>query len=74
MPTSRLSSKGQVTLPKEVRKALGIEKGDLISYEVQDKVVILKKVEPFDLAFHGAVAETLEEWDSPEDEEAFGDL
>jgi AbrB family looped-hinge helix DNA binding protein len=74
MPFSRITSKGQVTLPKEVREALDLGKGDLLAYEIQDKVAILKKVEPFDWAFHGAVAETLEEWESPEDEEAFGDL
>lgn len=74
MPTSRVTSKGQVTLPKEVRDALEIRQGDVLAYEVQDKAVILKKVEPFDWAFHGAVAETLEEWNTPEDEEAFGDL
>jgi AbrB family looped-hinge helix DNA binding protein len=74
MPISRITSKGQVTLPKEVREALDLDKGDLLAYEIQDKVAILKKVEPFDLAFHGAVAETLEEWNSPEDEEAFDDL
>jgi hypothetical protein len=29
---------------------------------------------PFDAAYHAAVSETLEEWASPEDEEAFRDL
>ncbi len=74
MPLSRVTSKGQVTLPKEIRKALGIRQGDLLAYEIKDKMAIIRKVEPFDLAFHGAVAETLEEWNSPADEEAFGDL
>lgn len=71
---SRMTSKGQVTLPKEVREALDLGKGDLLAYEIQRKVVILKKVGPFDWAFHGAVAETLEEWERPEDEEDFGEL
>jgi hypothetical protein len=37
-------------------------------------VVYLKRVEPFDVAFHQALAQTLSEWASDEDEEAFGAL
>ena len=29
---SRLTSKGQVTIPKEIRDALGLEAGDLVSF------------------------------------------
>jgi len=36
--------------------------------------VILKRVEPFDAAFHQALSASLDEWDSPEDDEAFRDL
>ena len=71
---SRLSTKGQVTIPADLRRAIGIEPGDIVAYELQGKSVKLKKVEPFDAAYHAAVAETLEEWNSPEDEEAFNDL
>jgi len=71
---SKLSTKGQVTIPADLRKAIGIEPGDIVTYELQGKSVKLKRVEPFDAAYHAAVAETLEEWNSPEDEEAFNDL
>ncbi len=74
MLASKLSSKGQVTIPKEVREKVGLEPGDLVAYEVQDGVVTLKRVEPFDAAFHRAVTETLDEWATPEDDEAFRDL
>lgn len=74
MKASKLSSKGQVTIPKEVRKAIGLKPGDLVSYDVQDGIVILQRAEPFDSAFHAALSSTLEEWGSPEDEEAFRDL
>jgi hypothetical protein len=30
--------------------------------------------ERFDRAFHAALAETLDEWDTPEDDETFRDL
>lgn len=34
MPISRVTSKGQVTIPSEVRKALDIEQGDDLLFEV----------------------------------------
>ena len=71
---SKLSTKGQVTIPADLRKAISIEPGDILTYELQGKSVKLRKVEPFDAAYHAAVAGTLEEWNSPEDEEAFNDL
>ena len=74
MNVSKISIKGQVTIPANIRKAMGVEPGDLIAYELQGKAVKLKKIESFDAAFHSAIAETLEEWNSPEDDEAFNDL
>ncbi len=74
MHVSKLSSKGQVTIPLEIRKAMGIKPGDLIAYELQGEFVKLKRITPFDSAFHSAISETLQEWNSPEDEEAFNDL
>ncbi len=74
MEYSKLSSKGQVTIPKAVREELGLEPGDLVAYVVRDGAVRLKRVEPFDAAYHAAISEALEEWASPEDDEAFGDL
>ena len=74
MHVSKLSTKGQVTIPIEIRKALGIKPGDLVAYELQDQYLRLRRITPFDAAFHSAVSETLEEWNSPEDEEAFNDL
>ncbi|MEA2604040.1 MAG: hypothetical protein QOF89_5032 [Acidobacteriota bacterium] len=42
--------------------------------EIGDEEVVLKRVEPFDAVFHAALSTMLEEWNSPEDEEAFRDL
>jgi len=74
MRTSRLSSKGQVTIPKEIRDALDLVAGDRVGYELEDGTVRLRRIDPFDLAFHDSLADTLDEWASPEDEEAFRDL
>jgi AbrB family looped-hinge helix DNA binding protein len=72
---SKLSSKGQVTIPKEVRESLGLEPGDFVTYEIADNdSAILRRVGPYDASFHLAVSDTLEEWGSDEDDEAFRDL
>jgi AbrB family looped-hinge helix DNA binding protein len=71
---SRLSSKGQVTIPAAVRAKLHLEPGDTVIYDVEDERAVLRRAEPFDIAYHAALSDTLDEWASPEDEEAFGDL
>lgn len=74
MLTSRLSAKGQVTIPKEVRVELELGPGDLVGYEVREGLVVLRRLDPFDRAFHAALSDTLDEWNTPEDDEAFRDL
>ncbi len=71
---SKLSAKGQITIPGDLRKAVGIEPGDIIAYELEGRTIKLKRIDPIDAAYHAAIAETLEEWSSPQDEEAFNDL
>jgi len=74
MLVSKISQKGQVTIPKKIREALRAKPGDMIEYEVQGNIVVLRRAGPFDRAFHAALSDTLTEWSSPEDEEAFRDL
>lgn len=71
---SRVSSKGQVTLPKRVREAIGVGPGDSVAYDVGPGGVTLRRLEPIDLAFHAALQATLVEWGSKEDDEAYADL
>ncbi|MXX11178.1 MAG: AbrB/MazE/SpoVT family DNA-binding domain-containing protein [Nitrospira sp. SB0677_bin_15] len=74
MNVSKLSAKGQVTLPRKVRERLGAKPGDLIGYEMKNGVVTLRRLLPFDAAFHAALSTTMDEWTTPEDDEAFRDL
>ena len=40
MPSATITSKGQVTIPKEVRQVLGLEVGDRLAFEVRDDGVV----------------------------------
>ena len=71
---SRLSGKGQVTIPVEIREKLALAPGDVIVYEVEGDRAFLRRGEPLDLAFHAALSHSLDEWASEEDEDAFRDL
>ncbi len=74
MLASKLSSKGQVTIPKEVRETVGLKPGDMVAYEVKNGVISLTRINPYDAAFHAALSDTVDEWATPEDDEAFRDL
>ena len=44
---SRVSSKGQVTIPKSVREALGLKPLDRITFEARDGEAIVRPVRSF---------------------------
>ena len=73
--TSRLTSKGQATIPKAIRKELHLGAGDQISFQVRDGRVEIKRLAPLDVEFAKAQEAGLEtEWATAEDEAAYGDL
>jgi len=39
MPSATLTSKGQITIPKEVREALGVDTGDRVEFVAEEKGV-----------------------------------
>lgn len=72
---SRITSKGQITIPKAVRVALGLLDGDLVTFSIEDDQAILRKVvQQAEPAAGGAVGTDLTEWASPADEDAYRDL
>lgn len=68
---SRVSSKSQTVLPRDVRERLGIRAGDRLRYRIGRGGITIEKAEaetgddPF---------ATFTEWSSPDDEEAFSGL
>lgn len=52
---ARVTSKGQVTLPKAVRDALGIKQGDEVVFRVEGRRAVLARTPDF-LSLAGTVA------------------
>ena len=51
MITAKVTSKGQITLPKAVREKLGVQPGEDVGFEEKDDLLIISKVvtkSPFD--------------------------
>lgn len=71
---AKITSKAQTTVPKEVRKALGVKPGDTLVYRIAKGKVTLARAEPLDRAYLKAVESTLSEWASEEDAAAYDDL
>jgi len=72
--TSKLTQKYQTTIPAPVRKLLHLQAGDAVAFDIEDHVVHLRKARTVDLAFAQSLEGTLNEWNSPADDEAYHDL
>ncbi len=51
MITAKVTSKGQVTIPKKIRDRLGVSPGEGVGFEEKDGVMLIKKavtMSPFD--------------------------
>lgn len=72
---AKITSKGQTTIPREIRAALKVGPGDYLAWDVgPDGVARVRRVRPFDLEYLRAVEVTLDEWSSAADEAAYREL
>lgn len=74
MHISRITAKGQTTIPVSIRKAAHLKAGDTLAFEIKGDHVIVRKINSPDDAYLKGVEEMLNEWSSPEDEEAWNAL
>jgi AbrB family looped-hinge helix DNA binding protein len=75
LAVSKVTSKYQTTVPKPVREALYLDKGDALIFEIaEDGTVTLRKAVSRDKAFADALTSQLSEWASADDDEAYRDL
>jgi len=72
---TKITSKGQTTIPKDIRAALKVGPGDLLAWELgPDGTATVRRVQPLDLEYLRALEGTLSEWASAADDEAYRDL
>ncbi|MFQ6111793.1 MAG: AbrB/MazE/SpoVT family DNA-binding domain-containing protein [Nitrospinota bacterium] len=72
LATIRISSRGQIVIPRAIREALGLEQGDTLLVARRGDLLILKKLTLTDI-----IAETDRQYNAGETlslEEAFKDL
>ena len=73
MHFSKITQKGQATIPVAIRDLLGIHTGDAVGFDIEDGKVIITKASPLDITYAKALESTLSEWSSPGDD-AYNDL
>lgn len=71
---SQLIHHNQVTMPDQVLQALNLQEGDAVVFVCDQAGVHLRKAPPIDATFTEALQDTLSEWDSAADDEAYADL
>jgi bifunctional DNA-binding transcriptional regulator/antitoxin component of YhaV-PrlF toxin-antitoxin module len=68
--TSKISERGQTTIPRKIRELLGLTVGNPIYYEIlDDRSVRLRKLERIDIEWARAIESTLTEWKDNSDDD-----
>lgn len=68
-PVSKVSTKSQTVIPRQVRDRLGLKPGDMLRYRITDQGVFIEKAIEGDDPFA-----SFTEWASDADEKAYADL
>ena len=74
MRASKVTAKGQTTIPAEIRAKLKLKPGDAVVYRETKAGIIIRKASALDSEFLKLQEHALSDWLSPEAEEAFRDL
>lgn len=75
LAVAKITSKGQTTIPQNIRAALHVVAGDMIAWEVDAAgTATVRRVHPLDIEYLRAIEGTLSEWAGTADEEAYRDL
>lgn len=74
MKVSKVTSKYQASVPKEIREFLELGPGDCLQWGIEDSVVVIKKLSKIDLEWQKFLEMSLTEWSSKEDEETYRSL
>ena len=69
---SSVTSKGQATIPSDIRRKAGIETGDKVLFSFENGRIILEKAQPVDMLWNKGQSDMMVEWNDP-DEDAYND-
>jgi AbrB family looped-hinge helix DNA binding protein len=72
--TSKITAKGQTTIPAQIRAKLRLNPGDAVVYRETKAGIVICKATVRDIMFLKLQEHALENWLSPEADEAFRDL
>ena len=68
---SKLTSKAQTVIPREIRAQLDLKPGDVVRYRHTDAGIVIDKLPP---ANEEDVLSAFSEWSSTADDRAYGEL
>ena len=74
MELSKITARGQTTIPKTIRDAAGLREGDVLAFEVEGDHLVVRKLAPGQDDYLRGLSTTMNEWTSAEDEAAWRDL
>ena len=74
MKFSKVTARGQTTIPKSIREAAGLYAGDMLAFETDGDQVRVRKVAGGRDDHMHSLCEAMNEWASAEDEDAWRDL
>jgi AbrB family looped-hinge helix DNA binding protein len=75
LATAKITSKGQTTIPREVRSALHAQPGDTLVWEAgPNGTALVRRVQTMDLEYLKSIEGSLSEWAGAEDDEAYREL
>ena len=75
MSHSRITDDNEIIIPDKIKKKLKLKPGDRITFEIiLGDTLLMRKAKDIDTDYLKSVSETLTEWDSEYDDEAYKDL
>ena len=74
MELSKITARGQTTIPKNIREAANLCEGDVLAFEIRGNCLVARKVASGQDDYLRGLSGALSEWASPEDEEAWREL
>ena len=67
-----VTSKGQATIPADIRREAGIEAGDKVLFSFEDGRIVIEKSQAIDDVWHAGQSAMFGEWNDP-DEDVYND-